>query len=56
VLVFDESTGALATSFGATGSGPAQFSVPIGLALSGGDLYVADSGNDRISEWCVTGC
>jgi tripartite motif-containing protein 71 len=56
VLVFDESTGALATSFGATGSGPAQFSVPIGLALSGGDLYVADSGNDRISEWCVTSC
>ena len=56
VLVFNESSGAWVTTFGGTGSGPAQFSVPIGLALSGGDLYVADSGNDRISEWCVTGC
>jgi tripartite motif-containing protein 71 len=57
VLVFDEATGALITSFGALGSGAGQFSVPIGLALNGaGDLYIADSGNDRISEWCVTGC
>jgi tripartite motif-containing protein 71 len=58
VLVFNESDGSPATpaSFGATGNGTGQFNVPIGLALSGGNLYVADSGNDRISEWCVTGC
>jgi tripartite motif-containing protein 71 len=57
VLVFDEATGSLVTSFGGLGSGAGQFSVPIGLALNGaGDLYIADSGNDRISEWCVTGC
>jgi DNA-binding beta-propeller fold protein YncE len=56
VLVFSESTGAFVTAFGSTGSGPTQFNGPVGLALSGGDLYVADSGNDRISEWCVTGC
>jgi tripartite motif-containing protein 71 len=57
VLVFNEATGALVTSFGGLGTGSGQFSVPIGLALnSSGDLYVADSGNDRISEWCVTGC
>jgi tripartite motif-containing protein 71 len=56
VLVFSETTGAFVSAFGGTGSGPAQFNGPIGLALSGGDLYVADSGNDRISEWCVTGC
>jgi tripartite motif-containing protein 71 len=57
VLVFDETTGALVTSFGGLGSGTGQFAAPIGLALNGaGDLYIADSGNDRISEWCVTGC
>jgi hypothetical protein len=56
VLVYLEADGSAQGVFGGTGSGPAQFSVPIGLALSGGDLYVADSGNDRISEWCVTGC
>jgi tripartite motif-containing protein 71 len=57
VVVFNEATGALVTSFGGLGTGSGQFSVPIGLALnSSGDLYVADSGNDRISEWCVTGC
>ncbi|MFZ2033909.1 MAG: NHL repeat-containing protein [Candidatus Dormiibacterota bacterium] len=56
VLVFNESDGTLVSTFGGTGSGAAQFNSPIGLALSGGNLYVADSGNDRISEWCVTGC
>jgi DNA-binding beta-propeller fold protein YncE len=56
VLVYLEADGSAQGVFGGTGSGATQFSVPIGLALSGGNLYVADSGNDRISEWCVTGC
>jgi DNA-binding beta-propeller fold protein YncE len=57
VDVYNEATGAGVTSFGGLGAGAGQFSAPIGLALNGaGNLYVADSGNDRISEWCVTGC
>ena len=44
VLVFNESDGTLVSTFGGTGSGAAQFNSPIGLALSGGNLYVADFG------------
>jgi tripartite motif-containing protein 71 len=56
VLVYAEADGSPQGVFGATGSGTGQFTVPIGLALRGNDLFVADSGNDRISEWCVTAC
>jgi RHS repeat-associated protein len=35
---------------GIAGSGNGQFSVPQGIAAAGGDLYVADFGNDRVEE------
>ena len=35
---------------GVAGTGNGQFSEPIGIAISGGDLYVADYGNDRVQE------
>ncbi len=36
---------------GVAGSGNGQFSGPTGIAFYGGDLYVADYGNDRIEEF-----
>jgi RHS repeat-associated protein len=36
---------------GIAGSGNGQFHDPDGVAFSGGDLYVADYGNDRIEEF-----
>jgi tripartite motif-containing protein 71 len=57
VLIYSEANGSSQGVFGGTGNGPAQFSQPMALALNGsGDIYVADSGNDRISEWCVLAC
>jgi DNA-binding beta-propeller fold protein YncE len=35
---------------GKSGSGNGQFSVPAGIAVSGGHVYVVDSGNDRVEE------
>jgi DNA-binding beta-propeller fold protein YncE len=40
------------TEWGSFGSGPTQFDSPTGIALSpGGDVYVSDSGNNRISRF-----
>jgi len=43
--------------FGAPGSGPGQFAQPGGLAIapSNGDVYVADTLNDRVQEFTATG-
>ena len=45
------------SSFGSTGSGNGQFSGPNGVAVdqSSGDVYVADSGNDRVEEFGPSG-
>jgi len=40
---------------GAAGSGNGQFSGPLGMAFSGGNFYVVDSGNNRIEEFSSTG-
>lgn len=46
----------LLDSFGEFGSGPGQLDSPAQLALgSGGELYVADSGNDRIAVFAGDG-
>jgi len=42
--------------WGGYGTGPTQFSYPTGLALGpGGDLYVADGGNNRVSRFTPDG-
>ncbi len=39
-------------TFGGKGSLPAQFNEPAGIAVGpGGNIYVADAGNHRISRW-----
>ena len=45
------------SSFGSTGSGNGQFSGPNGVAVdqSSGDVYVADSGNNRIEKFGPSG-
>lgn len=49
------SSGAPDTSWGSSGSGNGQFSSPDGIALSGGELYVVDVGNNRVQVFSQTG-
>ncbi|KPQ00313.1 MAG: NHL repeat domain lipoprotein [Bacteroidetes bacterium HLUCCA01] len=44
-------TKAVNVSFGGTGSGPRQFNNPNGVAYFGRVVYVADTGNNRISRF-----
>jgi NHL repeat len=48
---------AFSSSFGSTGSGNGQFSGPNGVAVdqSTGDVYVADSANNRVEKFGPTG-
>jgi DNA-binding beta-propeller fold protein YncE len=43
------------TSFGSFGSGPSQFNLPSGVAVSpdGQTAWVADRGNDRVAVWAA---
>src|SRR5262245_1878446 len=42
--------------WGSFGSGPTQFAYPLGIALSpGGDIYVADGANNRVSRYTADG-
>ena len=44
------------TMWGSFGSGPTQFAYPLGIALSpGGDIYVADGANNRVSRHTADG-
>jgi RHS repeat-associated protein len=44
------------SQFGSAGSGAGQFSVPIGMAIeSGGDIWVADSSNNRLEKFSAGG-
>jgi DNA-binding beta-propeller fold protein YncE len=57
VKIYREADGVFQTSFGSKGAGAGQLNMPLGLVLnSAGHLFVADSANDRITEWCVQGC
>ena len=45
-----------ATTFGSEGTGEKQFRLPEGVAVApGGDVYVADTQNDRVEELSATG-
>lgn len=47
----DPTVGSNWLSLGSAGSGPGQFSLPIGIGFDpSGDLYVADLGNNRLQE------
>ena len=50
-------TGAVSVLGGPSGSGEAQFARPSGVAVSqaSGDVYVVDSGNNRIQEFAEDG-
>ena len=37
-----------AMSWGEAGSGPGQFDAPIGIAIHGDEIFISDSGNNRI--------
>jgi hypothetical protein len=45
------------SSFGSAGAGPGQFSNPLGVATNdlSGDVYVVDSGNDRVQKFTASG-
>ncbi len=45
-----------ASQWGSYGTGPGQFSIPSGVAVdSGGNVYVTDTGNDRVEKFTATG-
>lgn len=51
-----DSSGNLLTQWGGSGSGDGQFSWPTGVATdTSGDVYVADSGNNRIQMFSSSG-
>ncbi len=53
VQEFKES-GAFVIAFGSAGSGNGQLSGPLGVAIaSSGQIYVADTANNRIEEWAA---
>jgi DNA-binding beta-propeller fold protein YncE len=56
IFVFARSTGKPARSIGAPGSGPGRLSAPSAIAMdAASNLYVADSGNDRIVRFARDG-
>lgn len=50
IQVFNTS-GTFLGKFGSSGSGSGQLSNPSGLSMSGNNIEVADTGNNRISRW-----
>ena len=49
------SAGTFQWAFGGSAAGPAAFDPAGADVSSGGTLYVADTGNDRVERWDVTG-
>ena len=48
-------SGVFLATFGTSGTGNGQFSAPKGIAINAaGGIYVADTGNNRMSEWSET--
>jgi len=41
--------------WGEEGSGPGQFSNPIGIAIAGDEVFVSDAGNNRIQVFSLQG-
>jgi len=56
IVVFSRATGLPVRSIGTQGSGPGQMLDPSAIALDGaGNIYVADTGNDRIVRFTAAG-
>ncbi len=54
--IYDCSPPTLSLQWGGTGSGEGEFQYPTGIAIgAGGNIYVADTGNDRIQVFSSTG-
>ena len=51
IRVYAISDFSLVTTFGGSGSGPGKFNVPGYSVSSNEKLFIADTGNSRISEW-----
>jgi RHS repeat-associated protein len=51
------SSGEYLRKFGSGGSGPGQFSFsePVGLAVSGANIWITDPGNNRVQKWTANG-
>ncbi len=45
--------GRLVAEWGALGDGPGEFRLPTGITRQGNDLWIADTGNDRIQRWQI---
>ena len=54
VLVFDRG-GKIIRTIGSRGSGPGKLLAPSALAVAGGRVYVADTGNGRIVRFSTGG-
>ncbi len=56
ILVFNRTTGTLARTIGAQGSGPGGLLTPSALAIDqGGTIWVADTGNQRVARFTLSG-
>src|SRR4051812_28141987 len=56
IVVFSRATGTPAKTIGSRGTGPGQLLAPSGIAIDGaGDMYVADTGNERIARFAPDG-
>ncbi len=47
-VIVMEASGKVKFSFGTTGSGKGQFSMPLGIDIMDGNVFIADTGNHRI--------
>lgn len=45
----------LKESIGRNGRGPGEFINPVSIAISGGQIYILDTGNNRLSSYVYTG-
>ncbi|WCT10739.1 gliding motility-associated C-terminal domain-containing protein [Mucilaginibacter jinjuensis] len=55
VAVFDTNLGTLSRQYGSSGSASGQFAGPSGVVVTGGVIYVTDSGNRRIVKFDMAG-
>ena len=55
IAVLDPATGVRKRTIGSAGTGAGQLDTPIGIAVSGDDVFVGDVGNSRVSVFSVAG-
>ena len=54
VWEYSSTGGTLIGEFGASGTGNSQFKEPVGITVTGEDVYVVDRGNSRVEEFKFT--